>query len=310
MTLPTTSQTSMRTAEQPLLVYVNGRLVPEEEAVVSVFDSGLNFGDGVFEGLRVYAGRVFRLEQHVDRLFESANAFDIDIGMTRREFAQEIVDWLRANELEDSFHFRPIVTRGTRFPPRSDPKFVSGGPTIFFVGGPIDPAPLTGVRVIVSSLRRTAPDALDPRIKSLSFANNLLPRLEARRRGADDAVLLDAAGFVAEGSTANVFVVTGGELVTPWPRACLAGITRRAVIGLATEQGAGPVVERDITPTELINAQEVFFTGTGAEITPVVEVNGRPIGSGAAGPVTLELSERYAALVRSEGTPIGGGTRP
>jgi branched-chain amino acid aminotransferase len=159
------------------------------------------------------------------------------------------------------------------------------------------------VRVVVSSVRRTAPDALDPHVKSLSFANSLLPRLEARRRGADDAVVLDGAGFVAEGSTANVFVVRHGQLATPWPKACLAGITRRAVIELARAAGLA-VAERDISPTELATADEVFFTGTGAEVAPVVEVDGRAIGDGAPGPVTLELASRYAALVRAEGTPI------
>jgi branched-chain amino acid aminotransferase len=303
MTVSQTDSPTRAEGDRQLLIYLNGRLVPDHEAAVSVFDSGLNFGDGVFEGLRVYSGGVFRLDEHVARLYESANAFEIDIGMTREQLAREILDWLGANDITDDFHFRPIVTRGNRFPPRSDPRFLTGGPTIIFVGGPIEPSSMDGLRIIVSSMRRTAPDALDPRVKSLAFANSLLPRLEARRLGADDAVVLDGAGFVAEGSTANVFIVSRGQLLTPWPKACLAGITRRAVIELAEAEGL-PVVERDISPTELINADEVFFTGTGAEITPVVQANGRPIGNGAAGPITLDLASRYAALVRSDGTPI------
>jgi branched-chain amino acid aminotransferase len=287
---------------QPL-AYVNGTLVPEHEATVSIFDSGLNFGDGVFEGIRAYAGRVFRLEEHVDRLFDSASAFDIDIGMTREGLAGEILGWLSANDVRGDFHFRPIVTRGNRCPPRSDPSFVRDGPTILFVGGSIAPASLTGVRVVISSYRRTGPDSLDARVKSLSFANSILPRLEARRLGVDDAIVLDAAGFVAEGSTANVFLVSRGRILTPWPKACLAGITRRAVMGLARDAGLA-VDERDISPTELITADEVFFTGTGSEVTPVVEVNGRRIGDGAAGQATRDLASRYAALVRAEGTMI------
>ncbi len=287
----------------PLKIYVNGCLVAQDEAVVSVFDSGLGFGDGVFEGLRVYNGRVFRLEAHLARLYQSAAVFEIDIGFAPDQFAAEILGWLSENNVRSDFHFRPIVTRGTRFPPRSDPRLIIEGPTILFVGGPIEPTSMDGIRAIISSIRRTAPDALDPHVKSLSFANNLLPRLEARRYGADDAVVLDAAGFVAEGSTANIFVVRDGELLTPFPRACLAGVTRAAVIELAREAGL-PVAERDIPPTEVIGADEVLLTGTGAEITPIIEINGHRIGDGGPGPVTLELARRYAALVASDGTEI------
>jgi branched-chain amino acid aminotransferase len=299
---PLQTELGQPTASSPT-VYLNGRLVAQDEAVVSVFDSGLGFGDGVFEGLRVYNGRVFRLEAHIARLYQSAAVFDIDIGLPPDRFAAEILDWLSKNHVRGDFHFRPIVTRGTRFPPRSDPRLVTGGPTILFIGGTIQATSMDGIRVIISSIRRTAPDALDPHVKSLSFANNLLPRLEARRYGADDAVVLDAAGFVAEGSTANIFVVRHGELLTPFPRACLAGVTRAAVIELAREAGLS-VAEGYISPAELIGADEVLLTGTGAEITPVVEVNGHTIGKGGAGPVTRELARQYATLVSSEGTAI------
>jgi branched-chain amino acid aminotransferase len=288
---------------RPVLAYVNGELIPEAEATVSIFDSGLNFGDGVFEGVRVYAGRVFRLEEHVRRLFDSARAFDLAIGMTGAAIAEAMLAWLAANGVRDDFHFRPIVTRGNRHPPRSDPRFVQGGPTIIFLGAAIAPASLEGLRVVVSSYRRPSPDSLDPRVKSLSFAGGVLPKLEASRVGADDAVVLDAAGFVAEGSTANVFLVSGGRLHTPRPTSCLAGITRQVVIDEAKAAGLA-VEERDLSPTELLSADEAFFTGTGAEITPIVEVTGRVIGDGTAGPLTRELARRYATLVRSEGTPI------
>lgn len=289
-----------------LLVYINGRLVPRQEAVISVFDSGLNFADGVFEGVRVYGGCVLHLDQHVKRLFESATAFEIEIPMSPSELTAAILGWLRANGVRDDFHLRPIVTRGERFPPRLDPKFCSGGANVIFVGGPISPANMSGIRVVVSAVRQINSDAIDPQIKSLNYGNNLLARLEARRRGVDDALMLDAAGYLAEASAANLFLVKDGELLTPWPKACLAGITRRTVMDLARGRGLA-VVERDLTTTEVLNADEVFLTGTGTELNPVVEVDGRRIGAGKAGPVTSDLYEAYHTLVHSEGTPIEEG---
>jgi branched-chain amino acid aminotransferase len=286
-----------------VLVYRNGSLLPQEEAAVSVFDSGLNFGDGVFEGIRVYSGRIFRLEQHVDRLFQSARAFDIDIGLSSNELCAEILRWLRANEIEDGFHFRPIVTRGNRFPPRLDPRFCVTGPTVIFVGGPIEPASLAGLRLLVSSVKRVSPEALDPRVKSLNYGNNLLARLDALRRGFDDALMLDQAGFVSEASAANVFIVQGGSLLTPFTRSCLSGITRQAVIELAKAHELA-VAESDLTALDVLAADEVFLTATGMEIVPVADVDGRQIGTGAAGPITRQLAEAYARLVRNEGVPI------
>jgi branched-chain amino acid aminotransferase len=289
-----------------LLVYINGRLVPRQEAVISVFDSGLNFADGVFEGVRVYGGCVLHLDQHVKRLFESATAFEIEIPMSPSELKAAILGWLRANRVRDDFHLRPIVTRGERFPPRLDPKFCSGGANVIFVGGPISPANMSGIRVVVSAVRQINSDAIDAQIKSLNYGNNLLARLEARRRDVDDALMLDAAGYLAEASAANLFLVKDGELLTPWPKACLAGITRRTVMDLARGRGLA-VVERDLTTTEVLNADEVFLTGTGTELNPVVEVDGRRIGAGKAGPVTSDLYEAYHTLVHSEGTPIEEG---
>jgi branched-chain amino acid aminotransferase len=289
-----------------LRAYVNGELVPSAEARISVFDSGLNFADGVFEGVRVYGGRAFRLDHHLKRLYESANAFEIDIGMSSQEFRQVLLDWLRANQVEGDFHFRPIVTRGNRFPPRLDPRFCSTQPNVIIVGGPIRPASLAGQRVIVSSVRQVNADAIDPRIKSLNYGNNLLARLEAVRRNVDDAIMLDGGGFLAEASAANLFLVKDGEVLTPLPKACLDGITRRVVMDLATAQGR-QLVQRDLTVTEALNADEVFLTGTGTELTPVIEVEGRRIGAGEAGPVTRALLEAYQELAASEGTPIYEG---
>jgi branched-chain amino acid aminotransferase len=295
--------TTISTA-QDTLVYVNGELVPGDRAFISVYDSGLNFADGVFEGIRVYSGRVFCLERHVQRLFRSAQALQIDIGMTPEEFGAEIIRWLRAANVVDGFHLKPIVTRGDRFPPRLDPRMASAGPNIIFLGAPVAPAPSGGILVIISSVRRTRADAFDPRIKSLGYGNNLLARLEASRAGVNDALMLDQDGFLAEATASNVFIVRDGVLYTPWPRACLEGITQSLVSGLAAHLGH-QVVRQDLGWGDLANADEIFATGTATEITPIVEVSGVSIGTGEPGPITCTLMDRYAALVRSEGTPIG-----
>jgi branched-chain amino acid aminotransferase len=284
------------------LTYVNGRVVPREEALISVYDSGLNFGDGVFEGIRVYGGRVLRLDEHLQRLFESARALSIEVGMGLDELRAEVLRWLRANEVLDDYHFRPIVTRGERFPPRLDPRYCTGPATILMVGGPIADA-VQPLRVAIASTRRPAPDAFDAKIKSLNYGNTLLARLEAIRQGLDDAFLLDSAGFLAEATTSNVFVVRAGHLLTPLPKACLEGITRGIVMELATRAGY-EVRERDISPSELINAEEIFLAGTATQVTPVVEVNGSRIGAGRPGPISTEMAAAYERLVRAEGTPI------
>jgi len=301
-TAPSPSHT--RVEPDDLKIYINGRLVPHQEATISVFDSGLNFADGVFEGIRVYNASVYGLDHHVKRLFESAKAFEIEIGMSPADFKGVIVDWLRANGVRDNFHARPIVTRGNRFPPRLDPRFATDGATVIILGGPIAPASMKGQRLTISSVRQVNPDAIDPKIKSLNYGNNLLARLEAVRRGVDDAIMLDSAGYVAEASAANLFLVKDGEVVTPLTKACLDGITRRVVMELAAAQGRR-VVERDISVTEVVTADEVFLCGTGTELAPVVEVEGKRIGDGAAGRVTQALYSAYIELVRSEGTPIG-----
>jgi branched-chain amino acid aminotransferase len=283
-------------------VYLDGEHVPVESASISVFDSGLNFGDGVFEGIRVYDGKVLFLAEHLRRLYESARAIDLDIPLTREEMAADILRWLAANDISADFHFRPIVTRGIRNPPRVDPRFVVGRPTVLFVGAPIDPAPRTGVRVIFAHVRRAGPDVLDSKIKSISYLGNVLAKLEALRAGVDDALVFDTRGFLAEASVANVFLVRRGKLVTPWPTACLEGVTRDLVLDLGRQAGL-VVEERDLTGSDVYGADEVFLSGTGAEITPVVEVNGRPV---PGGPVTADLTTRFRAALADHGTPIAG----
>jgi branched-chain amino acid aminotransferase len=284
-----------------MLAYVNGELVPEEKATVSVFDAGLNFADGVFEGIRVYGGKVFRLREHLDRLYASAATFEIDPGLSKDGLEAEILRWLTANGVTDDFHFRPIVTRGQRFPPRMDPRFSSGQATVIIVGGPVS-NPGRGMRVVTSPIRRPAPSVLPAHVKTLSYGPALLARLDAIRRGADEAIMLDELGLVAEASVANVFAVVGGALLTPVPRACLGGITRRAVIELGRAAGFH-VLEVGLTPEALAGAEEIFLTGTSAEVTPVLELDGVEL-SGAPGPVTRRLADDYAELTRSEGTAI------
>jgi branched-chain amino acid aminotransferase len=284
-----------------VLVYVNGELVPHEEAVVSVFDAGFNFADGVFEGIRVYGGKVFRLDEHLERLYASAATFELQIGLSKDELESEVLRWLTANEVENDFHFRPIITRGHRFPPRMDPRFSGGEPTIVIVGGPASPAP-SGVKVVLSPIHRPAPSALPAHVKSLSYGPALLARLDAIRRGADEAIMLDELGLVAEAAVANVFAVVDGAVLTPEPRACLNGITRLAVMQLARDAGL-PMIETGLTPEALAAADEIFLTGTSAEITPVVEYEGRRLGD-AAGPVTQQLLEAYGELTTAEGTPV------
>jgi branched-chain amino acid aminotransferase len=285
-----------------VLAYVNGDLLPEQEATVSVFNAGLNFADGVFEGIRVYDGKVFKLSEHIERLYASAATFEIEIGLTEEELSAEILRWLSANEVTSDFHFRPIVTRADRFPPRMDPRFSEGSTVIVIIGGPVSPAG-NGMKVVTSPIRRPAPSALPAHVKSLSYGPALLARLDAIKRGADEAILLDELGLVAEASVANVFAVSGGALLTPKPRACLDGITRRAVMDLA--RGAGyTAVEVGMTPELLAEADEIFLTGTSAEITPVLELDGQPVSGGEAGPMTRDLAEAYRGLTRSEGVPI------
>lgn len=280
--------------------------MPADEATVSVFDSGLIFGDGVFESIRVYGGRVFRLHEHVRRLYRSADALSLDVGMSEASFTAAILDWLRANNARDDFHFRPIVTRGKRFPPRLDPRNLSGGATILLLGGPVHASDMKGIRAAVSLVRRTSRDAVDPTIKHLSYVNNVLAHMDGVRRGADQALLLDRDGHLTGASTANLFVVRDGRLCTPRTTGCIEGITRATVMALAADIGIAVEV-RDVVPDELGHASEVFLTGTSSELTPVVEVDGAAIGSGGAGALTLELARRYRALVRADGVPIDAG---
>lgn len=290
-------------------VYVDGRFVPKEEAVVSVYDHGFLYGDGVFEGIRVYSGRVFKLDEHVRRLYDSAKAILLDIPMPPEEMKRVIVEAVRRNGMHDAY-VRPIVTRG-RGDLGIDPRKCAH-PTVVVIVDHIqlypDRAYQEGLRVVTATHRKNAADALNPRIKSLNYLNQVLARMEANLAGADEALMLNHQGYVCEGSADNVFVVRQGEVWTPPDHVgILRGVTRDAVLEIARELGI-PALERPFTLHDLYTADEVFLTGTGAEIGPVVSVDGRVIGAGRPGPVTLRLLEAYRERTRREGTPVYEGS--
>lgn len=290
-------------------VYVDGRFVPKEEAVVSVYDHGFLYGDGVFEGIRVYSGRVFKLDEHVRRLYDSAKAILLDIPMPPEEMKGVIVEAVRRNGMHDAY-VRPIVTRG-RGDLGIDPRKCAH-PTVVVIVDHIqlypDRAYQEGLRVVTATHRKNAADALNPRIKSLNYLNQVLARMEANLAGADEALMLNHQGYVCEGSADNVFVVRQGEVWTPPDHVgILRGVTRDAVLEIARELGI-PALERPFTLHDVYTADEVFLTGTGAEIGPVVSVDGRVIGAGRPGPVTLRLLEAYRERTRREGTPVYEGS--
>ncbi|MDR7483494.1 MAG: branched-chain-amino-acid transaminase [Armatimonadota bacterium] len=287
------------------VVYVNGRIVPKEEATVSVFDHGFLYGDGVFEGIRVYDGRIFRLDEHLDRLYASAKSIMLEIPLDRDALRAALLETVRASGLRDAY-IRPVVSRGPGDLGIDPRKCVQ--PTVVIIVDAIRLYPAEayarGLRVITASVRRPAPDALNGQTKSLNYLNNILACLEARRAGAEEALLLTGDGYVCECSADNIFIVTGGQVWTP-PAflGLLPGITRDTVLTLAREAGL-PAAERVFTLHDVYTAGECFLTGTGAEIAPVVEVDGRPIGDGRPGPVTRRLTQAFHELVRHSGTPV------
>jgi branched-chain amino acid aminotransferase len=284
-------------------IYVNGSFKPDEAATVNVLDHGLLYGDGIFEGIRAYNGRVFKLGRHLERLFESAKALRIDIPATPAAIEGIVLDACRRNEIVDGY-IRVVVTRGIGdlgIDPRS-----CGRPAIVVIARPtiaIYREPSRGVTMVTSSFRRPSPDTLSPSIKSLNYVNNILARMEASDRGADEALMLDVNGYVAEATADNVFVVTTRGLVTPPTATNLNGVTRETVLEIGATLGIR-CEERPFSLFEVWTAREVFVCGTGAEVVPVVAVDGRTIGSGAIGAITRQIVEAYTTLVRSTGTPF------
>ena len=285
-------------------VHVGGRLVPRAEAKVSVFDSSVQGGDAVWEGLRVYDGRIFHLDAHLDRLIASARAMAFADIPDRTTIRQAIFDTLKANGMRDGAHIRLTLTRGEKVTSGMSPQFNRFGTCLIVLAewkAPVYDA--AGIRLITASVRRNSPQCLDSKIHHNNLINNILAKIEANVAGVDDALMLDVNGFVAETNATNVFLVRAGRLVTPTADSCVPGITRATVIELAAELGI-PLVERNVTPAEVYAADELFTTGTMGELAPVLWVDGRVIGDGEVGPLTRRLQEAYAELTRREGESL------
>ena len=285
-------------------VYLDGKLVDKDDAKISVFDHGLLYGDGVFEGIRAYNGKVFRLDGHLDRMYDSAKAIDLKIPLSKEDMKKAIIETLKKNGLKDAY-IRPIVTRGDGdlgLDPRKCPV-----PNIFIItqewGAMYGDLYEKGLTAVTVGIRRNAPEALPPNIKSLNYLNNILAKIEANVKGGDEAIMIDVHGNVSEGSGDNIFVVKNGKIITPPTLNNLRGITRAAAIELAIKDRI-PVSEINMGLFDIYTADEVFVTGTAAEIAPVTKVDGRIIGDGKPGQITKKLMEEFKELTRKEGTPI------
>ncbi|MGI9086724.1 MAG: branched-chain-amino-acid transaminase [Chthoniobacterales bacterium] len=292
-------------ATQALKIYIDGELFDEADAKVSVFDHGLLYGDGIFEGIRFYNGRVFRMEEHMDRLWESARSICIEIPMSRRELDEALLDTIRQNGLRDGY-VRLIVTRGVGNLGLNPVQCKR--PSVIIIASTIalyaEEVYRHGLTVVTVATRRMGPATLNPAIKSLNYLNNVLARIEANLANADEALMLNDAGNIAECTADNVFIVKRGQIMTPPITAgALRGITRAVVFDIAAELGI-KISEPDLTRHDLYIADEAFLTGTAAEVVPMVKVDGRLIGTGEPGGITTRMIARFRELTRETGTPI------
>jgi branched-chain amino acid aminotransferase len=296
-----------------ILVWVNGELLPRERAVVSVFDSGFVLGDGVWEGLRVRRGHPAFVEQHLERLYEGAQAILLDVGMTRQELTGAIYETLRANDMADGVHVRLMVTRGMKATPYQDPRVTVGPATVVIIAEHKEPMPATvrdGITLFTTHVRRATPDTLDPKLNSHSKLNDITACIQAYTAGADEALMLDPDGFVATCNSTHFFVVKGTpeqpEVWTSDGRFSLAGITRGNVLRMCANAGI-TARETTFSLTDVYSAHEAFVTGTFAGVVPVRTVDGRTIGTGTRGPVVERLQEMYVDLVDAD---VAGRTSP
>lgn len=289
-----------------LIVYFNGEFVGEEDAKVSIFDHGVLYGDGIFEGIRAYNGRVFRLDEHLDRLYESAKSILLDIRMTKDEMCEALLETLRKNNLQDAY-IRLVVTRG-KGDLGLDPNNC-GRPTVFIIAAQVQLYPEElydkGLEVVTVPTRRNIVEGVNPRIKSLNYLNNIMAKIEANLAGVSEAILLNSDGYVTECTGDNIFIVKNGEVITSPPfLGILEGVTRNAIMETAKKMGY-PVSEKVFTRHDVFTADECFLSGTAAELVPVVKVDGRIIGEdGKPGEISKALIKEYRKLVRSEGTVI------
>jgi branched-chain amino acid aminotransferase len=297
-----------KTAPAPareLTIFLDGKFVPESDAKVSVFDHGLLYGDGIFEGIRFYNGRVFRLEEHLDRLWDSARSICLEIPMTRGEMTEALLETIRRNNLREGY-IRQIVTRGVGNLGLNPAQCKQ--PSVIIIATTIALYPKEvcekGLTVVTCATRRTGAAALNPAVKSLNYLNNVMARIEANLAGADEALMLNDAGNVAECTADNVFIIKRGQIFTPPISAgALRGITRSVVFDIAAELGIR-IMETDITRHDVFVADECFLTGTAAEVIPVVKADGRTIGSGKPGSITMRMIGRFREMTRETGTPV------
>lgn len=286
-------------------VYIDGKFYDEANAKISVFDHGLLYGDGIFEGIRAYNGRVFKLKEHIDRLFASAKALLLEIPLSHPQIMRAVVETCRKNKIRNGY-IRLVVTRGVGtlgLNPNRCKK-----PSVIIIAGKIQLYPPSlykrGMDIITVATTRNLHSALNPAIKSLNYLNNILAKIEANNGGCEEAIMLNTEGFVAECTGDNIFIAKAGKLFTPPLSAgALYGITRQTVIELAEESGV-KVTEPNLTRYDLFNADECFLTGTGAEIIPIVKIDGRVIGDGKPGPMTKSLVTKYRTLTNASGEPI------
>lgn len=286
-------------------IYINGEFFPKEEAKISVFDHGFLYGDGIFEGIRAYNGRVFRLKEHIDRLYNGARGILLEIPLTKEEMTEVVLETLRKNELYNAY-IRLIVSRGPGdlgLDPRKCKK-----PTIICIADKIslysEKLYEEGMEIITAATRRNRPEGVNAQMKSLNYLNNIMAKIEANLAGVPEAMILNTEDYVAECTGDNIFIVKDGILITPPPYVgILVGITRNAIIELAQKLGI-KVKEKVFTRYEVFTADECFLSGTAAEAIPVVKVDGRPIAEGKPGPVTKKIIQAFKELIKTEGTEI------
>jgi branched-chain amino acid aminotransferase len=287
-----------------IVYWVDGVLRHRDEPGISPFDSAVQGGDAVWEGLRLYQGAIFGLAAHLARLRRSATALQFAAIPTDAAMTDAVAETLRANGMFDGVHVRLTLTRGVKVTSGMDPRLNRAGPTLIVLAEHKAPVyDTSGLRLVTASVRRPGPDVLDPKIHHANLLNSILAKIEATVAGADDALMLDGRGFVAETNATNLFAVIGGSLVTPGTAACPEGITRQTVLELAATAGI-PAVVRDVSLAEMYTADEVFCTGTMGEIAGVTTVDGRPIGDGRTGPMTARIAGLYQEHAQAHGTRV------
>ena len=287
-----------------LIVNINGQLVHRDKAGISPFDSAVQGGDAVWEGLRLYNGRIFKLHEHLDRLERSAHALAIVDLPPREKIIEELKRTLAANKMRDGVHIRLTLTRGVKITSGMDPRLNQSGATLIILAEHKAPVySKAGLKLITASIRRPPPEVLDARIHHANLLNSILAKIEANNAGADDALMLDVNGFIAETNATNVFIVRKGDLATSKVVACPEGITRATVIEIAATEKIR-CVEADLSPVDVYSAEEMFCTGTMGELAGVVKIDNRDVGDGKPGPMTKRLSELYTKRAATEGFQI------